>query len=178
MDDRQEQFAEHFIRCQDRVYGFIVTMLPNRADAEEVFQQTSLILWRKWDEFAPASGADAKAAFVSWACGIARFEVLNTLRRADRSNVALSPDVMEMLAADRLAMDDELADRRAALEHCIAQLQPRQRKLVRDAYAGHEPINAIADRLGQSANALYLNLRRIRATLAQCITSRLAEEDA
>ena len=50
----QDQFAEQFLRSQRRVYAYIVSMLPNRADAEEVFQQTSLILWRKWADFAPA----------------------------------------------------------------------------------------------------------------------------
>ena len=55
-----------FLQHQDRVYGYIVLMLPNRHDAEDVFQQTSLILWQKWDQF------DPEQDFLSWACGIAR----------------------------------------------------------------------------------------------------------
>ena len=50
---RHEQFARAFVQYQDRVYGHIVTMLPNRHDAEDVFQQTSLILWQKWEQFDP-----------------------------------------------------------------------------------------------------------------------------
>ena len=50
---RHDRFARAFLQCQERVYGYIVTMLPNRHDAEDVFQQTSLILWQKWDQFDP-----------------------------------------------------------------------------------------------------------------------------
>jgi RNA polymerase sigma-70 factor (ECF subfamily) len=41
--EQHDQFVERFIRCQARIYAFVVTLLPNRADADEVFQQTSLI---------------------------------------------------------------------------------------------------------------------------------------
>ena len=45
---RHEDFAKVFIRYQDQVHGYIVTMLPNWHDAEDVFQQTSLGLWQTW----------------------------------------------------------------------------------------------------------------------------------
>ena len=51
--ERSRQFAQQFVLHQDRIYGYIVTMPPNRQDAEDVFQQTSLILWQAWDEFDP-----------------------------------------------------------------------------------------------------------------------------
>ena len=44
MQPRHEQFADLFILCQDRVYAYVVSLLARRADAEEVFQQTSMIL--------------------------------------------------------------------------------------------------------------------------------------
>src|SRR5260370_21160240 len=103
------QLVERFVRSQDRIYASLATLLPNRADAEEVFQQTSLILWRKWQQFDP--GRD----FVRWACGIAHHEVSNFLRkRADRGRVYLSEDVLAELAEVRLEAHDGLAGRRSA----------------------------------------------------------------
>jgi RNA polymerase sigma-70 factor (ECF subfamily) len=169
MDHRQKEFAEQFVRGQDRVYGFIATMLPNRTDAEEVFQQTSLLLWRKWDEFEP--GTD----FVSWACTVAHFEVLNYIRRADRRNVALSGDVIELLVKERRVMRDEIDARRDALRVCIDGLPARQRELVEAAYSGVQPINVLATQMGQTANAVYMTLRRIREALGACIRKRLGE---
>ncbi|MBI1369783.1 MAG: sigma-70 family RNA polymerase sigma factor [Planctomycetes bacterium] len=165
----QSDFAEQFVRGQDRVYAFIGTLLPNRTDAEEVFQQTSLVLWRKWEQF------EAGTDFVKWACTIARYEVLNYIRRGDRSPQAFSSDVIELLADERRKIDTQLDDRRVALRHCIDTLPPRQRELVEQAYSGVEAINEIATRLGQTSNALYLSLRRIRHALAECIRQRVAE---
>jgi RNA polymerase sigma-70 factor (ECF subfamily) len=144
-------------------------MLPNRTDAEEVFQQTSLLLWRKWDEFEP--GTD----FVSWACTVAHFEVLNYIRRADRRNVALSGDVIELLVKERRVMRDEIDARRDALRVCIDGLPARQRELVEAAYSGVQPINVLATQMGQTANAVYMTLRRIREALGACIRKRLGE---
>lgn len=171
MDHRQKDFAEAFVRGQDRVYGFIATLLPNRSDAEEVFQQTSLLLWRKWDEF------EAGTDFVAWACTVAHYEVLNYIRRAERRNVALSGDVIELLVKERRQMRDRIDARRDALRACIDGLPPRQRELVESAYSGVQPINALARRMGQTVNAVYMSLRRIREALGDCIRKRLGEAD-
>jgi hypothetical protein len=43
MDSQHDQFVEVFVRSQDRIYAYVATLLPQRADAEEVFQlKTSL----------------------------------------------------------------------------------------------------------------------------------------
>ena len=89
---RQEQFARAFLQYQDRLYGHIVLMLPNRHDAEDVFQQTSLILWKKWDEF------DWGGDFLAWACGIAHNEVRNFLRHRGRDRLVLSDKLLDDLA--------------------------------------------------------------------------------
>ncbi len=106
--DPHDVFAELFIRNQSRVYGYITTMLPKSADAEEVFQQTSLILWKKWQQFDPTRD------FVRWACGIAHFEVLNYIRRSDHHHQHLSDAMLQRLSADRMDRDDWLEQRKAA----------------------------------------------------------------
>src|SRR3954467_1415402 len=94
---QQDKFVEQFVRSQDRVYAYVVTLLPNRDDAEEVFQQTSLALWKKGQEFDPTRD------FLPWACGMAHLEVFNFLRkRAGRSRVDLSEDVLLEVAQARL----------------------------------------------------------------------------
>src|SRR5947199_6801108 len=106
-NEQHERFVERFVRSQDRLYAYVATLLPNRADAEEVFQQTSLVLWRKWQQF------DATREFLPWACGIAHHEVRNFLRKhKDRGRVFLSDDVLEQVAQSRLKLHDVLAARR------------------------------------------------------------------
>ena len=165
----QDLFAELFVTHQSRVYGFIATMLPNRSEAEEVFQQTSLILWKKWHEY------DPQRNFLSWACGVARLEVFNHLRRMQRDSVHLSEGMMARLADQYVEDQQQILDRNEALQQCLQRLEPRQRRLIERYYGSSEKVPQIASELGRSANAVYKTLRRIRLALFRCVSSHLAE---
>src|SRR5205823_675687 len=129
----QDRFVEQFVRCQDRIYAYVVTLLPNRTDAEEVFQQTSLALWKKWPQYDPTRD------LVRWACGMAHLEVCSCLRkRAGRVTVGLSEDVLLEVAEVRLDKHDSLEARRQALVHCLDQLKRHSRELLERCYAGKD----------------------------------------
>ena len=168
---QHDQFVERFVRSQDRIYAYVVTLLPNRADAEEVFQQTSLILWKKWQQFDP--GRD----FVRWACGIAHNEVCAFLRKhADKGRVHLSEDVMAEVVQVRLDVHDLLEVRRRLLRHCLDQLKQGHRELLERCYAGKDSIKAIAAELGQRPNVLYMRLKRLRRAVFDCVNRALTAE--
>lgn len=169
MDRDQNEFVEKFVRNQRRIYGFITTLLHNRDDAEDVFQRTSLILWRKWDQY------DPERDFVRWACGIAHNEVRNFLRRS-RREIALSEPLMEELAEARLETEATSDRREKALSVCLQSLEEKQRELLERCYSGTQPANSIAERLGISSAALYMKLHRIRRKLLQCIERRLSSD--
>jgi RNA polymerase sigma-70 factor (ECF subfamily) len=168
---QHDQFAERFIRSQDRIYAYVVLQLPNRSDAEEVFQQTSLVLWRKWQQFDP--GRD----FTAWACGIAHHEVRNFLRKhRDRGRVFLGEEVLAEVAQTRLELSEVLDARRQALASCLDRLEPGSRELLEQCYAGKDSIKTIAARQGQRPNALYMVLKRLRRALFDCINRTLTAE--
>jgi RNA polymerase sigma-70 factor (ECF subfamily) len=168
---QHDQFVERFVRSQDRIYAYVATMLPNRSDAEEVFQQTSLILWKKWRQF------DAARDFVSWACGMAHNEVRNFLRKnADKGRIYLSEDVLAEVAAVRLEAQDILEARRRALRQCLERLKSGKRQLVERCYAGKDNIKTIAQDLGRPPNVIYMILKRLRRSLFECINRVLAAE--
>ena len=134
---RHEDFAKVFIRYQDQVHGYIVTMLPNWHDAEDVFQQTSLGLWQTWDRF------DLTQEFLPWACGVARNMVRNFLRRRGRDRVVLSEQLMLELADLRVREQPLLEERRGPVgrvhrEDALALAQPVRTVLrPRDADEDH-----------------------------------------
>jgi RNA polymerase sigma-70 factor (ECF subfamily) len=168
---QHDQFLERFIRSQDRIFAHVATLLPNRADAEEVFQQTSLILWKKWQQFEPSRD------FVRWACGIAHHEVRNFLRKhADKGRVYLSEDVLSEVGQVRLELHDLLEARRRALAPCLNRLKQSKRELLERCYAGRDSIKTIAEELGQRPNVLYMTLKRLRRALFDCINRAVAAE--
>src|SRR5688572_14527932 len=150
---RHALFAQRFVLNQNRVYRFILGLVPDRNDAEDLFQQACLVVWEAWDKYDPAQD------FVPWACGIAHNLVRNHRRK--RTSLALSEEVLERLARRRLDVDDLLEERRRMLESCLDALPLPLRRLVEEVYGGGS-VDEAARRSRQTPNAVYKTLRRIR----------------
>ena len=165
---RHAQFADLFVRNQNRVYRYIVSLIPDRVQAEDLFQQTSLTLWETWERY------DPELDFVRWACGIAHNHVRNHFRKRP-GPLALSDDVLDRLGKRRLEQDGVLEDRRRLLASCLEELTERHRTLIDRVYGGRT-MEEIAGEEGQTANALYKLLRRLRLVLHDCVSRKLALE--
>ncbi len=164
---RHEEFGELFVRNQNRLYRYICSVIPNRADAEELFQQTNLTLWKTWDRFDPSR------RFLSWACGIAHNHIRNFLRKKQTKQVMLSQEILEQLIEARMEHDDLFEQRKQALAGCLEKLAPHQRQLIDRCYTSDDTIKDTANSSGQTPNAIYKRLRRIRAALYDCVSRSL-----
>jgi RNA polymerase sigma-70 factor (ECF subfamily) len=165
------EFAELLRRNQTRLFGYIHALVRDLNDADDLFQQTTLILWKKFGEF------DRQRSFFAWACGIARLEVANFLRGRGRQRLYFSDDLSLLLVEAQAELsNDELEDRRDALARCVEKLRPQDRELVIECYAEAASIPAAADRRGRSPQSVHNSLRRIRRALFDCIARTLAQE--
>ncbi len=164
------EFAEYLRQNQTRLYGYIHSLVRDVNDADDLLQQTTLILWKKFDEF------DRGRSFFSWSCGIARFEVANFLRGRGRQRLLFGDEVSLLLIEAQEEMTEELEGRREALARCVEKLRPDDRELLTECYAEAEGVHAAADRRGRSTHSVYNSLRRIRQTLFECINRTLARE--
>src|SRR5687767_4268119 len=88
---RKAEFAELLRLHQSRLFGYVHSLVRDLDDAEDLFQQTAVILWNKFDGF------DRSRSFFSWACGVARFEVANFLRARGRQRLYFSDDLNLLL---------------------------------------------------------------------------------
>ena len=138
-------------------------VLPSWHDAEDIFQQTSLILWQKWEQF------DRSQDFLRWACGIARNEVRNFHRRHAGRRAVFSDELINQLADVRLDAQPALEERRSLLAKCAELLDFTARKLLERCYRDRSSMKAVARQFHLTPNAVYLRLRRIRRELMECI---------
>ena len=170
--DQHQLFTEQFASTQFRVYGYIVTLLPNRDDADEAFQETCIVLWNRWSQW------DPKCEFVSWACGVAHNVVRNFRRSKKRRSdvIGLSDELADQIAVMRLESDSLFEARSRALSACLEKLPPNQRELIEHCYGGDEAIRAVANRLAITPNTVSLRLYRIRKILLDCIRGTLYRE--
>lgn len=171
-DALQEEFVRLFGLNQGRVFGYIVTLLPCWADAEDVLQLTSIVLWKKFDQF------DKSADFVRWACGIAYREVLRYLKQQNRRRQIFGEVMLEKIARARIDRGDLLEKRRLAMDDCVAQLSRNDREIIEHYYFhGKKTAADVASELGRPTNTVFKALTRIRETLHRCIDEAVSSEE-
>lgn len=165
-------FSERFVTEQRKVYGYIVSLVPNRADAEDLFQQTSLTLWEKWEQY------DHDASFFHWACAIAHNHIRNFWRTSGRRHLALPDDLADAVGTLQLEREGLHEQRREALTVCMDRLPADQRRIIEQRYTAQRTLAQLAKEFGVSANALYKSIGRIRQALHACIDARVETNEA
>src|SRR5262245_16549035 len=73
--DKSKLFLRLFLQNERRLYGYILTLLPNRADADDTLQEASLAMWDKFDAKAPPGD------FLAWARRVAYYKVLDFYKK-------------------------------------------------------------------------------------------------
>jgi RNA polymerase sigma-70 factor (ECF subfamily) len=159
-----------FLQNERRLYAYILTLLPNRADADDVLQEASIVMWDKFDDEHPPTD------FAAWGCRIAYYKVLDFCKKQQRSRVLFSQAMLERLAetAVEQAAALQLDERRDALTGCIEKLRARDRDLLDHRFAEGATIQTAAAHDGRSVDAVYKALAKIRQTLFDCVTRTLA----
>ena len=160
---RHDDFLRRFTTAQPALRRFILAQIPNDPEAEDILQETSLVLWRKFAQYNP------EKSFTAWAMGIARNEVLHARRSASRHAKVLTDEVIDRLAERVEALAPTLDRRRSYLEHCLEKLSDRPRTVLEMHYRQGTPTERIAATLNSTVNAVRLLLYRSRQVLARCV---------
>jgi RNA polymerase sigma-70 factor (ECF subfamily) len=165
-------FLGRFLRAERRIFAYILTLLPHRADAEDVLQEVSAIMWEKFDE------RDPPRDFVAWGCRIAYFRIQDHRKEQRRRRVLYSEEMLEQVSATLLeeARALQLDARREALAHCLGKLGRRDRELLAERFKDGSTALSTAASVGRSVDAVYKALARIRKALHDCIARTIAAE--
>jgi RNA polymerase sigma-70 factor (ECF subfamily) len=165
-------FLRLFLQNERRLYAYILTLLPHRADADDVLQEASLVMWDKFDEHHPPDD------FTAWGCRIAYFKVLDFYKKSQRSRVRFSQTMLDRVAetAVEQAATLQLDERREALAGCLEKLGPRDRDLLSRRFAPGATTQSTAAEVGRSVDVIYKKLAKIRQALFDCVSRTLAGE--
>ena len=175
MDENQETptdyeaFLRLFTRCEGNLRGFVASLLPTWEGVDEVMQESSIVLWRK---FACFDQSD-ESGFLDWAFMIARYEVLKYRRRRATDRLQFSDHVFELLATTAESITATQDERLRLLRECVTNLEPAQLELVKAVYEDGAAIKDVAEQVGRSPTGLYKALARIRNRLATCVQGKL-----
>jgi RNA polymerase sigma-70 factor (ECF subfamily) len=168
--ERVEAFVALLGQHQRRLHLFVTSLVLNAADAEDVLQETNLVLWREFHRF------EVGTNFVSWACTVAFNQVLAWRKRRQRDRLVFSDAFLHAVYDEQIATADLLELRSHALAQCVARIPPHHRELLQLRYDEGRAVESIAEKLHRTDEAIYRMLSRIRQTLYECVSSTLAHE--
>lgn len=152
---------------QPVVADYVHALVRDHASAQDVLQETALVIFRRFAEY------DDTRPFAAWALGIARYQVLGLRRDLMRSPVVFDDQVLAIFTDTWAELAPQESDHAELLRPCLDLLSAHARRLVQMRY--FEDLNAseIAQRLGLTAAAVRMALQRIRQQLRACVERQL-----
>jgi RNA polymerase sigma-70 factor (ECF subfamily) len=169
---QEAEFVGQITSHQPELHAFIISLMPGTEGAEDVLQETNLVLWEKRKTFQRGTN------FRAWVFQIARYKVMAHRRKlANLGFLIFDDDLAEQLAEECEAEPEEFSVRREALKKCLARLKEPERQLIEHRYVSESNLDDFAQKSGRSAESLRVTLFRLRAGLKKCIIGELNIKD-
>ncbi len=151
-------------------------LLRDWALADDVVQESLLVVMRKWQDFRAGSSVYA------WFRGIVRNKAMECLRQKNKFVTATD---IELQAAVEGILDERLTeeeaesqkDRMLALLGCVSRVERSSRLLLHGFYVERKPLKELAAHYRQSADYIKTRLYRLRKALYQCVQKNLQAQE-
>lgn len=157
-----EYFLSLFLKNHRRIYGFIASLVPNANDAEDLMQETLMVMWRRLDEFKPGTN------FAAWGIAIAHRKILKYRASRPKSLVFSEEAVRQIMVRDE-RLSQRAGDYMSALQSCLDRLKEEDRNVVKLRYEKELPVKRMTQMLGGSLDSTYKKLARIHLLLQSCV---------
>ena len=162
-----EEFIRNFTRHERQIRFYIASLVVNKSDVDDIMQEASSLLWRKYEDFDPAR------PFLPWAMKFAYNAVRTYRQKLSTRKKYFCDELIEELAAIHEKEMDRLEQERKLLPLALKKLNDRERLLIQHRYANGGTIQELAEKLGERPDALYKRLQRIREKLLRSIQLEL-----
>lgn len=167
---RTPEFIQLLTSSQSRLYGYILSLLYDADQANDVLQQTNVILWEKEEEFSLGSN------FIAWSFRIAYFQVLAHRKQLQRERLSFDNELLADLAKVSGELEETFEARQRIMRQCLKKLNPRQNEIIHRRYQSNSTLESIAAETENTVNAVKQLLFRARSALARCINHGLEQE--
>lgn len=153
-------FAELYRRLSPRLYGFLMQMLRNESDCQDVLQDGFVQIWKRADTYDPA-----RSAAFTWAVLIMRHKAIDRLRQRQRGD-NLSQRIGAEPAADRTervqAPDHSasLREQNEIVRNALSAIDPENRQPIELAFFQGYTQQQIAETLREPLGTIKARIRR------------------
>ena len=167
-NNRQQIDGREFVALitanQRRIYAYILTLVPNFNDADDVMQETTATMWEQKKDFQP--GTD----FAAWGARIAYFKILDYRKKLNRNNrMIILDDQFEHINTKILAQTKKAEDLIPRLKECLQKLSTQDQYLMHLRYSVGLTVKEVSTRIHKSIRIIYYSISRIQGLLLQCV---------
>ena len=164
-----DRFLRLLMANQNRIHAYILAMVQSWVDADDVMQETTSKMWKKFDHFEP--GTD----FTSWGIQFARYEVMNFRKKNRPGRMQFNVELLDIIEQKSGADENQLLYL-DILQRCVQKMADQDRKLITMKYELNITTKEVARRIGRNVHNLYKTMARIHDMLMRCVRRTLAEE--
>ena len=165
-NDSTEIFMELILSGQKEIYAFILSLLVSPSDADDILQETLTVMWKKFGEF------ESGTSFVAWGKRIARYKIMDHLRKNKTSRLCFDSDVLKLIES-KSGQIDNFSDRNEAMKKCLQKLPGKHRSMLTMRYSQDMSFKQMALEFGVAKQSVYRMVSRIHALLARCVKTTL-----
>ena len=162
----KDKFFKLFLQNNKKLFTYIVSCVPNYADAEDILQDVVSVMWEKFDSYEDGTN------FYAWAKQIAKYKV-SYYYRSQKDIWRFDNDVLENIIEANENIVDSHDSRAVALQGCLSKLGSSDLELIKLRFQENISARQIAKETGVSVSKLYKHLAKVYALLGNCITRTL-----
>ncbi len=174
-DDKRDRVLKAALECRTDLIAYARSLLRNYAAADDVLQETMLVVVKKYDQFQEGT------SMLAWCRSIVRIEVLRAKQLHQRERTlaervlddAIDAAFDEFQTAKR---HDDAESWREALRGCLERVPERGQGLLRARFADELSYQQIGERLGMTIEAVRKALFRVKRQVRSCIETSLRAE--
>ena len=171
-DEKRDRVLKAALDCRAELMSYARSLSGNYAAAEDVVQEATLVVARKFDQF------EEGTSILAWCRSIVRIEVLRARQRNRRERT-----LAERLLDDAIdgAFDEfQLARRsddteswREALDRCLGRVPVQGRSVLRARFVDELSYQQIGERIGMTIEAVRKALFRHKKQVRACVETSL-----
>lgn len=159
-------FLQLLMSNQMRIYAFILSLVRNYEDADDILQDTANTMWQKYSETQPIRD------FVSWGMQIAYFKILDHRKhQKSNSHIQFNSELFEKIVPMVEKAHSNHDTRTDKLKRCLQLLSEREYKLIDLRYYQNVKPKEISSLLGMSILNVYKSMSRVHGRLLECMQS-------
>jgi RNA polymerase sigma-70 factor (ECF subfamily) len=168
---KTDEFLRLLMANQKRIYAFILAAVPNQVDADDLFQETVLLMWSKFNSFTRGT------SFTAWGITVAKYQILSVRKRHSTRSALLSQAAMDLLHDESEPFVEQTDSRMQALRKCVGKLDQRDYDLICLRYRDETSVKTIAEQMGRSIQSIYKRIARIHDALLRCVRKAMSSEE-